>query len=58
MLLLGGIHQTAAPLLNAQPQAWRRYLELALDGLRTTNARTLPHRPPRRLNLTDPAELT
>ncbi|MEN3611713.1 TetR/AcrR family transcriptional regulator [Plantactinospora sp. DSM 117369] len=51
VLLLGGIHQTAAPLLPAQPQAWRRYLELALDGLRTTNARDLPHRPPRRLHL-------
>ncbi|MET9219543.1 TetR/AcrR family transcriptional regulator [Streptomyces sp. NPDC008079] len=45
VLLLAGIHQTAAPLLAAQPQAWRRYLELALDGLRTTGARTLPHRP-------------
>ncbi len=53
VLLLGGIHQTAAPLLAAQPQAWRRYLELAFDGLRTANARALPHRPPRRLHLTD-----
>ncbi|MFE4366960.1 TetR/AcrR family transcriptional regulator [Streptomyces sp. NPDC056835] len=53
VLLLGGIHQTAAPLLTAQPQAWRRYLELALDGLRTTGAGTLPHRPPRHLHLTD-----
>lgn len=45
MLLLGGIHQTAAPLLEAQPQAWRRYLALALDGLRTTDARPLPEQP-------------
>lgn len=45
MLLLGGIHQTAAPLLAEQPQVWRRYLELALDGLRATDAHTLPHRP-------------
>jgi AcrR family transcriptional regulator len=45
VLLLGGIHQTAAPLLEAQPDAWRRYLALALDGLRTTDARTLPHEP-------------
>ncbi|SCL34560.1 DNA-binding transcriptional regulator, AcrR family [Micromonospora pallida] len=51
VLLLGGIHQTAAPLLEAEPQAWRRYLELALDGLCSPNARALPHRPPRRLPL-------
>lgn len=53
VLLLGGIHQTAAPLLAARPQAWRRYLELAFDGLRTVDARRLPHRPPRRLHLVD-----
>jgi AcrR family transcriptional regulator len=46
VLLLGGIHQTAAPVLSTQPQAWRRYLELALDGLSTTHTRALPHRPP------------
>ncbi|MEW1861033.1 helix-turn-helix domain-containing protein [Streptomyces sp. NPDC088194] len=50
VLLLAGIHQTAAPLLAAQPQAWRRYLELALDGLRVTGARELPH-PPGELHL-------
>ncbi|MEU5567706.1 TetR/AcrR family transcriptional regulator [Micromonospora musae] len=49
VLLLGGIHQTAAPLLDAQPQVWRRYLELTFDGLRATNARSLPHPPARRL---------
>lgn len=55
VLLLGGIHQTAAPLLAEQPQAWRRYLELVLDGLRTTNTHTLPDGPPRHLHLTDPS---
>jgi AcrR family transcriptional regulator len=54
VLLLGGIHQTAAPLLDTQPQIWRRYLELAFDGLTTTNARELPHRPPESLQLADP----
>ncbi|WP_171107977.1 MULTISPECIES: TetR family transcriptional regulator [unclassified Streptomyces] len=53
VLLLGGIHQTAAPLLAVQPQAWRRYLELAFDGLCTTSAGELPEPPPRRLHLTD-----
>ncbi|WP_330242771.1 TetR/AcrR family transcriptional regulator [Streptomyces sp. NBC_00562] len=55
VLLLGGIHQTAAPLLATQPQAWRRYLELALDGLRTLTPSALPHRPPLRPELTDSA---
>lgn len=39
VLLLGGIHQTAAPLLPTQPQAWRRYLALTLDGLVATDSR-------------------
>ncbi|MFD8419372.1 TetR/AcrR family transcriptional regulator [Streptomyces sp. NPDC059466] len=52
VLLLGGIHQTAAPLLATQPQAWRRYLELALDGLRATDAGPLPQPPPDRPHLT------
>ncbi|QAY71518.1 TetR/AcrR family transcriptional regulator [Xylanimonas protaetiae] len=34
VLLLAGIQQTAAPLLPTQPGLWRRYLQLALDGLR------------------------
>ena len=51
VLLLGGIQQTAAPLLGAQPEVWRRYLELAFDGLSPTNTRTLPHRPPDHLQL-------
>jgi AcrR family transcriptional regulator len=58
VLLLSGIHQTAAPLLTAQPQAWRRYLELALDGLRIADAPTLPHPPPRRLHPIDLSEHT
>ncbi|MFJ4467936.1 TetR/AcrR family transcriptional regulator [Streptomyces sp. NPDC089424] len=53
VLLLGGIHQTAEPLLAAQPQAWRRYLALAFDGLSAAGARTLPHPPPGRLDLGD-----
>ncbi|MFJ9131278.1 TetR/AcrR family transcriptional regulator [Streptomyces sp. NPDC102340] len=48
VLLLGGIHQTAAPLLDTQPGAWRRYLELALDGLRTPRPSPLPEQPPGR----------
>lgn len=55
VLLLGGIHQTAAPLLPAQPQVWRRYLELALDGLRATDSGALPHPPPGHLSIADPA---
>ncbi|PPS85387.1 putative HTH-type transcriptional regulator [Streptomyces sp. MH60] len=54
-LLLGGIHQTAAPLLDTDPQLWRRYLELALDGLRDSGARALPHPPPARLRLPAPS---
>ncbi|MFD5632443.1 TetR/AcrR family transcriptional regulator [Streptomyces sp. NPDC127072] len=45
VLLLGGIHQTALPLLEQDPQAWRRYLALAFDGLCNTRAAVLP-RPP------------
>lgn len=55
MLLLGGIHQTAAPLLDTDPQLWRRYLELALDGLCDTGARALPHPPPAGLRLPAPS---
>ncbi|CAM5423832.1 TetR/AcrR family transcriptional regulator [Streptomyces pseudogriseolus] len=46
VLLLGGIHQTALPLLAHDPQAWRRYLALALDGLCSPAATPLPHPPP------------
>ncbi|MFD8565458.1 TetR/AcrR family transcriptional regulator [Streptomyces sp. NPDC059639] len=54
VLLLGGIHQTAAPLLDTQPQAWRRYLELALDSLRTTRPSRLPEEPPGRPEVSAP----
>ncbi|MEV1330456.1 helix-turn-helix domain-containing protein [Micromonospora costi] len=56
VLLLGGIHQTAAPLLAEEPHAWRRYLALALDGLRATGAPDLPYPPPGRLRLSDTDE--
>ena len=49
VLLLRGIRHTAAPLLSAEPQAWRRYLELMLDGITTCTGRELPYPPPRRL---------
>jgi AcrR family transcriptional regulator len=42
VLLLGGVHQTAMPLLEAQPQAWRRYLQLAFDGISAPSTRALP----------------
>lgn len=54
VLLLGGIHQTAAPLLPIQPQAWRRYLALAFDGLRATDSGPPPEPPPARLEIADP----
>ncbi|SNT55649.1 transcriptional regulator, TetR family [Streptosporangium subroseum] len=55
VLLLGGIRRTAAPLLIVEPQAWRRYLDLTLDGITTHPGRSLPHPPPRHLPLTTPA---
>jgi AcrR family transcriptional regulator len=45
VLLLGGIHQMALPLLEQDPQAWRRYLAVAFDGLCSTEATVLPHPP-------------
>lgn len=54
VILLGGIQHTAAPLLAAEPQAWRRYLELILDGMTTHAERRLPFPPPRRLPLVNP----
>ncbi|WP_327588406.1 TetR/AcrR family transcriptional regulator [Nonomuraea sp. NBC_00507] len=53
-LLLAGIQHTAAPLLTTEPQAWRRYLELILDGITTSTGRSLPHPPPHRLPLANP----
>ncbi|MEU4657773.1 helix-turn-helix domain-containing protein [Streptomyces sp. NPDC023723] len=55
MLLLGGIHQTAAPLLDTDPHIWRRYLALAFDGLCDSGARTLPYPPPAGLRLSAPS---
>ncbi|MFJ5061828.1 TetR/AcrR family transcriptional regulator [Streptomyces nigra] len=55
VLLLGGIHQTSLPLLEQDPQAWRRYLALALDGLCNTSATALPHPPPTPLREAPPA---
>jgi AcrR family transcriptional regulator len=49
VLLLGGIHQTAAPVLEAHPDAWRRYLALVFDGLAPVNTKPLPHPLPNNL---------
>ncbi|MDX3234416.1 hypothetical protein PV392_01675 [Streptomyces sp. ME03-5709C] len=54
VLLLGGIHRAAAPLLPVRPQAWRRYLALALDGPVATDAGPLPEPPPARLQVAEP----
>lgn len=51
VLLLSGIQHTAAPLLDHEPQAWRRYLELVLDGLSAESRPELPYPPPGRLSL-------
>jgi len=47
VLLLGGVHQTAAPLMDAEPDLWRRYLALVFDGMRAEAARPLPQPAPR-----------
>jgi AcrR family transcriptional regulator len=57
VLLLGGVHQTAAPLMGAEPQLWRRYLGLVFDGIRAQTARPLPHPPPSRFEFTGPGSL-
>ena len=46
VLLLGGVHQTAAPLLTTEPELWRRYLALVFDGIRADAAEPLPHPAP------------
>lgn len=46
VLLLGGVHQTAAPLLTTEPGLWRRYLALVFDGIRADATRPLPHPAP------------
>ena len=45
-LLLSGVYQTAAPLAATEPELWRRYLALALDGLQPRAARPLPYPAP------------
>ncbi|MGD8167085.1 TetR/AcrR family transcriptional regulator [Herbiconiux sp. P16] len=45
-LLLSGIYQTAAPLARTDPDLWRRYLALTLDGLLPRHANPLPHPSP------------
>jgi AcrR family transcriptional regulator len=57
VLLLGGVHQTAVPLMGAQPQLWRRYLGLVFDGIRAQAAQPLPHPPPRRFQFTGPQSI-
>jgi AcrR family transcriptional regulator len=47
ILLMSGIYQTASPLLETQPQLWRRYLRLVLDGMQADTAPNLPGPPPR-----------
>jgi AcrR family transcriptional regulator len=42
VLLLAGVHQTAAPLLASEPDLWRRYLRLVFDGIRAQDASPLP----------------
>jgi hypothetical protein len=43
VLLLGGVYQTAAPLADAQPELWRRYLALIFDGIQARATPPLPH---------------
>jgi AcrR family transcriptional regulator len=47
---IGALSMVAARLsrwrLEAQPELWRRYLGLTLDGLRPEGAHQLPHEPP------------
>ncbi|GAA2393704.1 MULTISPECIES: TetR/AcrR family transcriptional regulator [Streptomyces] len=55
VLLLGGVHQTAQPLLDREPRAWERFLEITFDGLRARDRGALPHPPPARLRMADPS---
>ncbi|MDX6434941.1 MAG: hypothetical protein QOE54_7307 [Streptosporangiaceae bacterium] len=52
VLLLAGVHQTAAPVSHAEPQLWRRYLALVFDGIRARDAEPLPY-PLERLEFID-----
>ena len=42
ILLLRGAYQAAAPLAQAAPELWRRYLAVIIDGLRPAAAQPLP----------------
>lgn len=42
MLLICGVYYTAAPLLAADPSAWRRYLRLTFDGMCAAGTGPLP----------------
>jgi AcrR family transcriptional regulator len=57
VLLLAGVHQTAAPLMDTLPQLWRRYLRLVFDGLRSQTSEPLPHPLPARLEFASPDSL-
>ncbi|GAB3208281.1 TetR/AcrR family transcriptional regulator [Nocardia tengchongensis] len=46
ILLMAGIYQTAAPMLDEQPDLWRRYLCLAFQSLQDVTAGPLPHPAP------------
>lgn len=42
VLLMTGVHKAAAPLRDAEPDLWRRYLGFLLDGLLDTTS-SAPH---------------
>lgn len=46
VLLLGAAQQAAAPVGDAAPDLWRRYLAVIFDGLRPATAHPLPHPAP------------
>jgi len=50
-VLAVGVAHASAPLLAVSPQVWRRYLRIALDGLRPAAASRLPVRAPTREEL-------
>ncbi|HEY0689613.1 MAG TPA: hypothetical protein VGD71_11260 [Kribbella sp.] len=54
VLLLAGVHQTAAPLMDTPPQLGHRYLRLAFDGIRSQTSEPLPHPLPARFEFTGP----
>jgi AcrR family transcriptional regulator len=58
VLLLGGVHQTAAPLLDTAPDLWQRYLALVFDGMRARGAGQLPEPEPPRFDVPATVEPT